>query len=1016
MSGLPSGEVTFCFTDIEGSTQLFARLGPSFLELLEEHRRIIRRAVAEHGGHEIKTEGDGFFLAFADPDEAVAAAVAFQQELTAHAWPADAPIRVRCGLHVGAAEPVDNDYAAFAVHEAARIGAAGHGGQTIVSDALRRRLRGQLPADVSFEDLGLHELKDIGQVRLYQACHPALRRDFPPPRAAGGPRGYIPSTTSSLIGRDDDVAEITELVSKARLVTITGSGGVGKTRLAIEVGRRQLGRHADGVWFIDLAPVTDPAWVPDTTLQALGVVREAALAPTDQLVAYLRTRDVLLVVDNCEHVIDACIGLVDLLLTGCPEVGVLATSRESLGIEGEVGWRARSLDVDAAAQLFVERANAVRAESQADDRAAVERIVGRLDGIPLAIELAAARMRVLTASQIADRLDDRFSLLTGGRKTAMARQRTLEATVDWSYALLDEDERALLRRVSVFVGGFDLSAVEAVWGSDAVDLLDRLADKSMVVTRLAGDTIRYHLLETIRQYGWLKLVDAGEAADARLAHARYYADLLEFLAPGLRDEREATAAAALDAEHENIRAALEWATTTEDVTLALRLVAHVFVPWAVLGHSREGLDWMERILPMSTDGPSELLAQAHAGAAHLAWIVQVPRDEMAAYARRAVEHARSRGGEERTWYDAWAMSLLSLGPDEEKPAAYEEAVEWADRADDPFIAVQAYTNLAENTYANGTREAAARIFEALLRVARRGPWSAQCYALQALARHESEAGRHDKAVALALDALAAARRGPNVYFVCFALNAVGFCKGLRGDADAEAFLLEAIDTARHRGLAFTEAENLAELAWIQMEQNQPALARQRLERAAELVAPLGAGNLSMLIFGGLARQGIAETFQMEGRLDEAAAIFEGNLALAEALNLEANPIFAIMVNSMGLLRFDQGQLEAADDFFRRSLAVTSGVPGATVLGTHSRAAALRGLAHGARSRGSSHDAAVICGATAHVLEIWRASRLAWIRYRSLVASLRDELGDDFEPAWNQGQQLGLEGAVKQVLA
>jgi predicted ATPase/class 3 adenylate cyclase len=1014
VSPLPSGEVTFCFTDIEGSTQLFARLGPSFLELLEEHRRLIRSAVAAHGGHEVKTEGDGFFLAFHDPHAGVAAAIDFQRAIASHGWPVDAPIRVRAGLHLGGAVPVENDYAAFAVHEAARIGAAAHGGQTVVSEAVLKRLGADHPADVSFKDLGLHELKDIGQVRIHQACHPALMHDFPPLRATVGPRGYIPATTSSLIGREDDISDLAELIAKARLVTITGSGGVGKTRLAIEVARRQLGRHADGVWFVDLAPVTDPAWVADTTLQALGVVRDAALAPRDQLLAYLRTRDVLLVVDNCEHVLDACIDLTDQLLTACAGVSVLATSRESLGIDGEVGWRARSLDAEASVELFRQRAMLVRPDFDGDDDA-MGRIVERLDGIPLAIELAAARMRVLTAAQIADRLDDRFSLLTGGRKTALARQRTLEATVDWSYALLDDDERMLLRRLSVFVGGFDLNAVEAVWGSDAVDLLDRLADKSMVVAHLAGDTIRYRLLETIRQYSWVKLVDADEAADARTSHARYYAALLEVLTPGLRDERETSAAAALDAEQDNIRAALEWASATGDGEVALRLVACAWLSYAVFGRSREGLDWMERILPMVESGETELLAQAYAGAAHLAWITQVPRDEMATYARRVVEQARARGGDP-TWYDAWAISLLAMSPDVENPPTFEEAIEWADRADDPFVAVQAYTHYANVMHSSGSHEKRDRAFDSLLGVARRGPWSAQCYALQSLARRMTEMGRHDEGVALALDSLAAARRGPNVYFVVFASNAVGFCKGLRGDSDADTFLLEGIDVARHRGLAYPEAESLADLAWIEMQNGEPGVARQRLERAADLVMPLAVGNLSMLMFGALAQLGIAETFQMEGRLDEAAPIFEANVALAEGLNFHGDPVFAILLNSLGLLRIAQGDPDSAEELFRRAVEVASGgVPGG-VRTTHSRATGLRGIAHVAQARGDREEAARLCGASAGVHEIWQTPRLALIRYRALVDDLRAELGGDFDGAWKQGEQLGLDAAIKQVLA
>jgi predicted ATPase len=461
------------------------------------------------------------------------------------------------------------------------------------------------------------------------------------------------------VGRATDIADLLELATKSRLLTITGAGGVGKTRVAVELAREHLGMHTDGVWFIDLAPVTDAGLVDDAVLQALGVSRETALGPRAQLVAHLSSRNVLLVIDNCEHLIDACSSLIDGILRACPSVTVVATSREPIGIDGEVTRALRSLDTSESHALFVRRASLINDAIDLDDdaRAAIDRIVERLDGIPLAIELAAGRSRILTPQQIAERLDDRFQLLTGGSRTALARQRTLEATVEWSYSLLDDDERTLLERASVFIGPFDLDAIEAVCGADALDALDRLVAKSMVTSTFADGGVRYRLLETIRHFARDKLVASGDAAEYRDQHARYFRTLVCTISDGFMDERENEAAAIITAVYANIRSALEWLLEhgTED---GLELASHLWLYWAVTGRPVEALEWVERFLDAAPGADPDIVARGHAAASHLNALQSGdPTQETRLHGEATVARMHERDGTPR-WYEAWTLMQL----------------------------------------------------------------------------------------------------------------------------------------------------------------------------------------------------------------------------------------------------------------------------------------------------------------------------------------------------------------------
>jgi predicted ATPase/class 3 adenylate cyclase len=541
MSGLPSGTVTFLATDIEGSTRRWEEDEAAMRDALARHDGIIRTAVGIHGGNVFKHTGDGMLAVFASAGDAIAAAVRAQRDLRGAAW-GSSPLAVRMAIHSGETHERDGDYFGPTLNRVARLLGVAHGEQILISGAAAALALDHPANAVDLVDVGEHRLRDLDRPeRVFQACSAGLRRDFPPLRAAASELRGFPATRTRIIGRDRLLARVTELLGRASLVTLTGVGGSGKTRLAIEAGRRAGKRFADGAAFVDLAPlaeveliaraVASSAGVPDTGAAGGAAARSAA----DDLVAYLAPREMLVVLDNCEHLIDGCAELVDRLLAACPRVKVLATSREGLAVEGETILAVPPLELpgedrspadSAAVQLFVERAEAARAGGDllARHLAAVVDICRRLDGIPLALELAAARVRTLSLERLAEGLDDRFRLLTGGARTAVERQRTLLASVEWSHELLDEEERTLFRRLSVFAAPFTVDAAEAVAADEdldafaVLDLLAHLVDKSLV----AHDGDRYRMLETIRQYAQVRSDEARELELLRDRHLEWF--------------------------------------------------------------------------------------------------------------------------------------------------------------------------------------------------------------------------------------------------------------------------------------------------------------------------------------------------------------------------------------------------------------------------------------------------------------------------------------------------------------
>ena len=595
VSDLPTGTVTLLLADVENSTGLwetqpeqmtaaFARLDHTLSDLLAAYGGV--RPV-EQG------EGDSFVLAFARASDAVACALELQRAPLA-------PIRLRIGVHTGEVQLRDEgNYIGATINRAARIRDLAHGGQTVLSGTTENLVVDVLPADAWLVDLGRHELRGVPRPeRVVQLCHPDLVNEFAPLRVSGTVASTrLPVQLTSLVGRDVELAQLRESLADNRVVTLTGAGGVGKTRLAIQVAAQMAGEFGDGVWYVDLAPITDPELVPVTVARALGLPDQPGRSTMDTLLRFVRDRQMLVVLDNCEHLLDACAELVVAVLSGAGRLTLLATSREAIGVAGEVSWRVPSLTLAGEAiELFIDRARHARPDfTLTDDNAAtVGEICARLDGVPLAIELAAARVRALSVAEILDSLHDRFRLLTGGARTAVRRQQTLRASVDWSHALLTGPERVLFRRLAVFLGGFDLDAAQAVAGGgeleryQVLDQLTLLVDKSLVVTDDSGGRTRYRLLETVRQYALEKLGESGEADAVRSRHRDHYTSLAAVLdAPADRDYEQRVDQA--ETEFDNLRAAFGWSRENFDVELALALASSLQPLWQGRGRVREGL-------------------------------------------------------------------------------------------------------------------------------------------------------------------------------------------------------------------------------------------------------------------------------------------------------------------------------------------------------------------------------------------------------------------------------------------
>ena len=856
MADLPTGTVTFLFTDIEGSVKMWERDAPAMQVALARHDEILEQSIEERGGYIFKTVGDAFCAAFPTASNALEATLVAQQALLGEGWKDTQPLKVRMALHTGAAEERDGDYLGPPVNRVARLLSIGHGGQVLISLPTSELVRDHLPAGVGIRDLGERRLKDLLRPeRVFQLTAPDLPSEFPPLRTLEGRTNNLPLQPTPLGGREREVAEVTQrlLSSGTRLLTLTGPGGTGKTRLALQAAADLLEEFEEVAFFVSLAALTDPELVTSAIAAPLGVF-EAADRPLEEgIKEYLREKKVLLILDNFEQVLEGA-QFVAQLLSACPGLEILATSRIPLGLYGEKEYLVPPLSLPdperlpslerltqyEAVRLFIERAQDARPDFLVtnDNAATVAEICARLDGLPLAIELAAARVKVLGPQKMLDRLSDRLKLLARGARDLPERQRTLRASMEWSHALLEEGEKILFARLSVFAGGRTLEGIEAVCateGSLPIDVLDgveSLVDKSLLREEEGpGGEPRFVMLETVHEYATEKLEESGEAEELRTRHAQYFLALAEEAEPELKGPRQFEWIERLEAEHDNMRAAFSWLFEVGDIELGLRLAGALRRFWHVRGYFDEGRRRLEQALAKNSRTSAAARAKALdavGGLAHdqgdIARAAAAAREGLKLSARADTESRRvasfkrtlgitaEREGDYeratelheeslalyRETEDKWsiAASLISLGNvlvarDEHERAKelYREALILSRESGDPDQYATGLANLGYEHLLEGDHEQATALNEEAARLYRdRGSRGGLVYALDNLAWAALVRGDHERARALHEETLALCRELGDKLIGSESLEGLACAAATRGEDERSARL------------------------------------------------------------------------------------------------------------------------------------------------------------------------------------------------------------------------------------
>ena len=850
MTALPTGTVTLLFTDIEGSTRLLERLGDAYVDTLAEHRRALREVFERHGGVEVGTEGDSFFVVFPSATGALAAARDGQDAL------ASGEVRVRMGMHTG--EPLihDGNFVGMDVHRAARVASAGHGGQIVLTEATRMLVGGE-----GIRDLGIHRLKDIGELRLYQSGD----EEFPPLRTVGS--GNLPSPTTPLVGREAELEALVSIVRDqgTRLVTLVGPGGIGKTRLALALGHALLESFIDGVWFVDLGAITDPERFETSLAVAVGA--------TDELDAHLRDRRSLLILDNFEQLVAAA-DSVARLLASCPGITCVVTSREPLHLRGERDFPLGPLSEDASIELFRDRARAVSPSSEADNDL-LARLCDRLDRLPLAIELAAARTGVLDASQLFERLDQRLPLLTGGPRDAPERQRTLRSTIEWSHDLLDEPERRLFARLGVFVGGWSLEAAENVCEAD-LDTLQALADKSLISLNHG----RFRMLETIREFATERLEVSDDGDEIRGRHARYFSDLAARAEPQLISPEQHLWFDRIEIDYDNLRGAFEWLAGTDDergVSLAGNLVFF----WYIRGGYASGIEWLDRAVALSEGRRTLVRARAVWGLGFLYAIVG--DDRASALLLESLELAREGDNASMIARSLDALAILAFFQNDLSRArvTYEEAIGYARAADDRWCLADCLGTLSSIYPLVGEFDGAMEAGTEGLDIARReDDRQGIRMALFGLALALLRLGRLEQAREMAEEGLAICREIGDRFFASYFMWVLALVETDAGN----------VDTARVH-------------------------AEEALLIAEELGVPL------LLV---CALEASAGVVRAEGDLDRAWQLLTRADAITES-GMVPSSYGATVARALGELAAARGDGNASRDHLERSLAIAEGV-------------------------------------------------------------------------------------------
>jgi predicted ATPase/class 3 adenylate cyclase/DNA-binding CsgD family transcriptional regulator len=1015
---LPAGTVTFLLAEVEGVPGADLAAPGALAAVLERFRQVVRASVTAHGGAQPDDQGDGgaAVAVFGSAADAVAAALALRRATGPHGWPGGPAPSVRVALHTGEALLRDDrHYAGPALHRGTRLRDLAHGGQVLLSSVTASVVADALPTDAWLNDLGSHRLRDLSRPeQVFELRDAGQPEAFPRLRSLDVLATNLPVQLTSFVGRGDELAAVELRLDGERLVTLTGSGGCGKTRLAMQAAAELADRWPDGVWWVDLAPVTDPGLVAELVASTIGVLVEPIGGPLRALTRQLRDRRLLVCLDNCEHLLDAAAEVAEALLLTCPEVSVLTTSREPLAVAGETVWRVPSLADDEAVSLFTERAGRVRPWFTLDDtnEAAVRTLCRRLDGIPLAVELAAAWLRTLTPAQVAAGLDDRFALLVRGPRGVVARHQTLAASIDWSHDLLDGSEQAVFRRLAAFTGDFGLDAARAVCAGGGVDpaevlpALGRLVDKSLISMDEREGEARYRLLETIRQYAADRLQAAGEADATRDRHLAHFLGFAEAAEPELIGADQDTWLARVEAEHDNLRAALGWGLAAADPERGRRLAAALFWLWYKHGHAHEGIEFLQRAIERAPDDRTSVQATLLAGIAavavgsrHFALIVD--------YAQRGLEVATAIGDHRNRGRCLLLLAVIQHYLDHEAARRLlAEAARSAEAAGDTFVADRVVVMDGVLWSCRDRHDEAGPLLEeGLRRCLARGDRGFAALALDYQVDAAVRTGDLATADRLATEALAVAEPLGDYFSVGLATSHLAFVKGLAGDIDGGRRLMErvvrSVEGVDHEVFVPRMAPVLGSLVlWS----GDPAGAVGWYERDATDTGPMAEGRVVARVLPGL-----AGALRRLGQRDEAARHVDRSVALAR--KLDAPHLVADSLEEAAHLAADDDP-ERAEDLHHQALAVR--VERRLRLPSVASLEALAGL--GARAGGNAEATRLLAAADVARSEMGHPRPpVDEPGHRATLDALRRSLGDDgFAAAWAEGAALSLDEAVALV--
>jgi predicted ATPase/class 3 adenylate cyclase len=907
VAGPPTGTLTFLFTDIEGSSRMWESSPQAMQAALARHDELLKQAIEEHGGYIFKTVGDAFCCAFLTAPDALEAALGAQRLLLKERWAESDPLNVRMALHIGAAEERDGDYFGPPLNRVARLLSAAHGGQVLLSLPAQELVRDQLPAGINLANLGEHRLKDLFRPeRIFQLLAPGLPSEFPPLRTLEAYRNNLPLQPTPLIGREKEVSEICQRLShpEVRLLTLTGAGGTGKTRLGLQAAAELTQHFDDGVFFVSLAAIRDPQLVVGAVAGTLGVKEAGGQPLLQSLENYLHEKHILLMVDNFEQVLEAA-PMVTELLSGAPNLKILVTSRIPLRLSGEHEYAVPPLALPdperppsvarlthyEAVRLFVERARAAKADFSVtnDNAPAVAEICHRLDGLPLAIELAAARIKVLSPQKMLERLGNRLRLLTGGARDLPERQRTLRSTIEWSYGLLDKGEKVLFARLSVFAGGRTLEAIEAICDAeedlpvDVLDGLSSLVDESLLKQEEGPNgEPRFVMLETIHEFAREKLGKSAEAEEIKRAHAEYFLTLGEEAHAELIGANQLQWLERLEAEHDNMRAALSWASERKDVEVALRLGGALWWFWTVRGYYSEGRRWLEEALAMEGRVLPEVRAMALAGVGALAF----DQGELDRANQAFEEGLELLTHEAREASEAKLILLASLG----------------------------YEALDREEHGQATQ-----LFEERLALSREMSntwWLANSLSHLAVVTHSL--GDYERASEFYEESMSLFRAQGDKYGLAHCLDSLAMMEYSQGDlVHAEMLTEEAVALLKELGAGGDAAMGLSNLGWM-------ALLQDDLGRATDLYREC----LSLSWDAGLnpiiqsALEGFACLAGAKGDAERAARLWGAAQALHEAKGIPRDTDFLAEADArISAVRLGMGE-EAWEEAWRKGRAMT----------------------------------------------------------------------------------------------